>query len=181
MKYESRYPLVRSGGLFLVLIGLGLLGGTLFHGDSLVNYSVFYLGLGLATISLFFSRRLASGRPSRLQLVALALGIALEMVLFVSINRSLPHGTPEQVRWLWAFIIVGVHFIPLAVAFGPRLVLLGFICIANGAAGLLLGNIPFDFSAILDGLLKVGLGVWLLAGTRATRGGSLLPGPSHNA
>jgi len=36
------YPMVRSGGLFLALVGLGLIGAVLFSGDTLVNYVVFF-------------------------------------------------------------------------------------------------------------------------------------------
>jgi len=155
--------MARPGGVFLVLIGVGLLAGLAFSGAALVNYNVFFAGAGLAVMSLFFSGFLSSGTPSRLQIAALAFAIALEVALFVGMRRFLPPGTQEHVRWLWVSIAVGIHFLPMAISFGPQLLLLGGACIANAAVGLLLADVPFEVFGVVDGLLKVGVGTWLLS------------------
>jgi hypothetical protein len=51
--------------------------------------------------------------------------IALEIILFNVQGRMLPQGTDESVRWMWISMIVGAHFLPMAISFGPRLLLLG--------------------------------------------------------
>ena len=77
-------------------------------------------------------------------------------------GRMLPRGTTEHVRWLWVSIIVGVHFLPMTLCFGPRLLSLGFACIANGVVGLLLPHVPYGLFGLIDGFLKLAFGTWLL-------------------
>src|SRR4051812_32711070 len=95
------YPMVRGGGMFLMFIGMGLVSAIVFSGDALVNYPVFYVGVAIATISLFASGRLSQGSPTGLQIAALVFAIALEVILLVVMGRTLPRGTTEHVRWLW--------------------------------------------------------------------------------
>ena len=165
------YPMARRGGLFLVLIGAALIGAIALSGDALVSYPVFFAGSALAVSSLLLSRRLSGGRPTRPQVVALAAAIALEVVLFAFLPRVLSLGTPEPVRWLWVLMIVGVHFLPMAVSFGPLFLLLGGACISNAALGLLLPEIPFELFGLVDGALKVFVGV----GTLRARPASTAP------
>jgi hypothetical protein len=160
---EVAYPMVRGGGLFLMLIGAGLICAIAFSGDALVDYTIFFVGVGVATISLFAVRRLSQGSPTRLQIGALISAIALEIILFAIMGRTLPPGTAEHVRWLWVSMIVGIHFLPMALCFGPRMLLLGGACIANAIMGLLIPQMPYEIFGLLDGFLKLGFGVWLFA------------------
>lgn len=48
------YPLVRSGGLFLLLIGSGIVMDIIFNG-------AFMIGTGLAILSLLFAKALSFG------------------------------------------------------------------------------------------------------------------------
>ena len=155
----AAYPMARRGGLFLVLIGVGLIAAIALSGDALVSYPVFFAGIALAIVSLFVSKRLSDGRPTRAQLLALAAALVLEAVLFALLPRMLPPGTSERVRWLWVLMIVGVHFLPMAVSFGPLFLLLGGACISNAALGLLLPDVPFGLFGLVDGALKVFVGV----------------------
>ena len=157
------YPMVRGGGLFLMLIGTGLVSAIVFSGDALVNYPVFYVGVAVATISLFASGRLSQGSPTRLQIAALVSAIALEIILLVVMGRTLPRGTAEHVRWLWVSMIVGVHFLPMALCFGSRMLLLGGACIVNALVGLVLLRAPYEVFGLVDGCLKLGFGVWLFS------------------
>jgi hypothetical protein len=156
---RAPYPMARRGGLFVALLGAGLILAIAVSGDALVNYAVFYAGAGLATLSLFFSRRLSSGKPTRLQFAALAAAIALEVALFLVLGQALPPGAGEHVLWLWALMIVGVHFVPMGICFGPVFALLGGACIANAALGLLLPTVPYELFGLVDGALKVVVGV----------------------
>ena len=161
------YPMARRGGLFLVLIGAALIAAIALSGGALVSYPVFFAGMGIAILSLFVSGQLSDGRPTRAQLAALAAAIVLEAVLFALLPRVLPPGTREAVRWLWVLMIVGVHFLPMAVSFGPLFLLLGGACISNAALGLLLPEIPFELFGLVDGALKVFVGVGTLRGRPA--------------
>jgi hypothetical protein len=164
----ASYPMARRGGLFLVLIGGGLIAAIALSGDALVSYPVFYAGSGLAVLSLLLSGRLSDGRPTRAQLIALAAAIGLEVLLFALLPRMLPPLTTEPVRWLWVLMIVGVHFLPIAVSFGPLFLLLGGACISNAALGLLLPDVPFELFGLVDGALKVFVGVGSLRGRSAS-------------
>ena len=164
MPATARYPMLRAGGAFLVFIGLGLIGGIAFSGSALVNYNVFYVGAAAGVVSLFFARRLSTGRATRIQIFALVGAILLEVILFIVMGRTLPPGTAEHVRWLWVSAIVGVHFIPMSLCFGPRFFVLGAACIANAGLGLLAAGIPYELFGLVDGILKVGFGVWSLWG-----------------
>jgi uncharacterized protein DUF6609 len=160
---SHRYPIARSGGLFLVLIGAGLLAGIAFSGNALVDYRVFFGGVAAATLSFFFAKRLSFGSPTWPQIAALIFALALEGALFGLTGRLLPPGTEEHVRWLWVSVIVGVHFIPMAICFGPRMLLLGAACIATAVAGLMLPSTPYEVFGVVDGMLKVVVGAWLFS------------------
>ena len=155
------YPMVRSGGLFLALVGLGLIGGVLFSGNAPVNYVVFFVGVALGVVALMFAGPLSFGSPTRIQVAALVAAVALEVVLLNIQGRMLPQGTDESVRWLWISMIVGVHFLPMAISFGPRLLALGAICIANAIVGLLLPAVPYEAFGLFDGFAKLAFGIWL--------------------
>ena len=160
---QLEYPIVRSGGLFLLIIGAGLLAAIAASGGAPVNHGVFYAALAAALLSLFFAGRLSFGSPTALQIGALVFALALQGALLVLQGRLLPPTTPEHIRWLWVSSIVGVHFLPMAVAFGPRMLLLGGACIATALVGLALPSVPYEVFGIVDGALKVGFGAWLFS------------------
>lgn len=154
-KYQEHpYPLVKSGGLFLILIGGGIIIDVFFSG-------AFIVGTSLALISLFFAKALSFGKPTRIQIVALIVAIVLEIVLLIVMVNVLPIDVDSQTRMMWILIIVGIHFLPMAVSFGPRFALLGVLCIVNGFLGLLLNTISSDLFLVVDGVLKVGFGLYM--------------------
>lgn len=61
--------------------------------------------------------------------------------------------------WLWILLIVGVHFLPMAFAFGPLIAVLGVLCIVNALVGLEVRNVPFLVFGCVDGLSEIGLGI----------------------
>lgn len=151
---DHPYPLVRSGGLFLILIGAGIVIDVALSG-------AFIVGTVFAIISLMFAKVLSFGKPTRIQIVALAFAIILEIVLLIIMVNVLPAGIAVPVRLMWVLMIVGVHFLPMAVCFGPRFAIVGVLCIVNGLAGLILSNVSSDLFLLVDGILKVGFGLWL--------------------
>lgn len=155
-----KYPMVRRGGLFLMLLGLAMIGGVVFAGSGLVNNAVFFSGVAVATVSLFVTRQLSYGKPTRTQVIALVGAICLEILLMNIVGRTVAHDL--RIRWLWALLVVGAHFLPMALAFGPRMLLLGALCIANAAMGLAFASISFLPVVLFDGALKVGFGMWML-------------------
>jgi len=155
-----KYPMVRSGGLFLMLLGLGMIGSVLFATGGLVNNAVFFAGVAVATGSLFLARRLSYGKPSRTQVMALCGAIFLEVLLMNIVGRTVAHDL--RIRWLWALVVVGTHFLPMTLAFGPRMLLLGALCIANAVLGLAFASISLFAVVLVDGTLKTAFGMWML-------------------
>ena len=127
---EHPYPMAPSGGLFLALVGIGLIAAVFFGGDQLADLRVFFVGVGLGLVALMFAGKLSLGKPTRVQIGALVAAIMLEVILFNVQGRMLPSGTNESLRWMWSSMIVGMHFLPMAISFGPRVLVLGAICIA---------------------------------------------------
>jgi hypothetical protein len=166
---SPQYPMLRGGGIFLLCLGAGLIASIAFSGPALVNYSFFSFGAALGLCSLIFARRWAPGRPTRVQVVALATALLLEAVLFGLMGRFLPRGTSESVRWLWVSVIVGFHFLPMTIAFGPRFLLLGLACIANAVVGLFLPDVPYEVFGLLDGFMKLGVGAWSVLSSAPAR------------
>jgi len=148
------YPLVRSGGLFLVLIGAGIIIDVVLSG-------AFIIGTVSAIISLMFAKVFSFGKPTRIQIIALALAIVLEIVLLIIMVNVVPADVAVPVRLMWVLTIVGVHFLPMAVCFGPRFAIVGILCIVNGLIGLIVSNVSSDLFLLVDGALKLGFGLWL--------------------
>ena len=174
MDYESRsagsadrpehpYPLAPSGGLFLSLVGMGLIAAVAFGGDKVADLQIFFVGVGLGIVALMFASKLSLGKPTRVQIGALVAAIALEVIIFNVQGRMLPLGTDEWVRWMWISMIVGVHFLPMAISFGPRLLVLGAICIAISIAGLSFPRLPGEAFLLMDASAKLVIGFWLFS------------------
>jgi FtsH-binding integral membrane protein len=157
LQRQHPYPLVRSGGLFLLLIGAGIVAGALVGGREPVHRPIFFAATVVGFTALFaFAKRLSYGPPTRKQIVALVVAIALEVILLTTLSVFLPKTTARD-YWLWTLLVVGIHFLPMGYAFGPTIAALGGACIINAIIGLA-SDIPFVVFGMMDGLLKMGFG-----------------------
>jgi len=148
------YPMVRAGGLFLMIFGAGIIINLFFKG-------AFIMGSVLAVMSLMFSKKLSFGKPRRFQIIALLFAVLLEIILFFIMAQVLPADVAESVRLMWILLIVGAHFLPMAISFGPRFGILGLLCILNALAAMVLIGAINELFLLVDGALKFGFGVWL--------------------
>jgi hypothetical protein len=156
------YPMVRGGGSFLVLLGLGLMLGVISATSSAINTKPFIAGAILGLISIPIVRRTWwLGPPSRKQVIALAMAIGLELLLFAMLANFLHTDTAERDRWLWSLCIVGIHFIPMYWTFGPKIFALGVACVGIAVVGLMTPQLSFAVVGGIDAALKVGCGVWM--------------------
>ena len=162
-RVEPAYPMAPSGGLFLALVGMGLIAAVAFRGDRVADLRLFFVGVGLGTVALMFAGRLSAGKPTRVQIGALVAAVALEVILLNVQGRMLPLGTDESVRWMWISMIVGVHFLPMAISFGPRMLMVGAICIAIAIAGLSFPKLPGEAFLLMDASAKLVIGLWLFS------------------
>ena len=172
------YPIARSGGLFLLLIGLTMVAALFARGARPVSLRVFWAGAALAVLSLFlFTHLLSSGPPTRPQVLALIGAILLQVVGIAAI-QPLAHPQTPRDFWLWLLFVVGLHFLPMALAFGPRMAALGLLCMLDALAGLWLRELPLPWFGYMDAALKIGFGLWLLFSppvATAVAGSSVIP------
>ncbi len=156
------YPLVRAGGLFLLIVGSALVAGAVHSrwrvGLLAAGVAIAKLATAVATPTLISGL----GRPSRFQIVAL-IGAVLVEAAFIPLALRATRRRSWSARWLTVFFVVGVHFLPMAIAFGPVVLVLGVAVMLNAGMGLWKASaIDLRHSWMADGLLKVGAGVLML-------------------
>lgn len=159
----SPYPLIRGGGLFLVIVG-----ATIMAGAALPRIRNVLLALGLALAGVAtaiaapgLARPL--GAPAGQQILALAGAVLLEIILIPIVVRRVRH-RGERITILSVLLVIGVHFLPMVVAFGPTIGLLGILTILNASAGLWLRpTMTLSICWFIDGLLKLACGITMLA------------------
>jgi len=175
-----KYPMVRGSGAFLVCIGLGLILAVVWAGEAPVNARILGISAILGIVAIPTARKFFPlGKPKALHILAMTGSVALELCLFWLVFSRLPKATPPQTRWLWAMLLVGLHFIPMGLALGRRVVILGAACAAVAASALMFGVIPFACAIVVDGILKLGFGA-SMAFTGLRKAAQLAPGAHAN-
>lgn len=71
--------------------------------------------------------------------------------------------------WLMTFLAVGIHFIPFYFVHGISRIGIAILCSANAVIGIFLPIIPFIVLAFIDGLIKIGFGIYLLFFSKPTK------------
>jgi hypothetical protein len=151
------FPLIRGGGLFLLLVGISILVGALAPRRL---WASFMAGVVIASAVVALTAiRLAAplGRPTPFQLATLMAAVFIEMVAIGWLGNRLRAATERQ-RILSILLVVGAHFFLMAPAFGPLVVLLGLLSVVNAVAGLRTTAIPWVAFWAIDGVLKAGVG-----------------------
>lgn len=158
------FPMVRAGGLFILLVGAGVVLGGMFP-----RWHLAFLGVGAAgatTSIILFAARLSLpyGAPTSMQLGFLVASIVLEIVLIrVVVARTQAKG--ERPKELGILFVVGLHFLPMAVAFGPASAVLGVVLCAWSVAVLRIWHdLPLRWAWAVDGTLKVCFGALMFIG-----------------
>jgi hypothetical protein len=136
--------------------------GTLLGGSEPVRRPIFLAGTGRGpTALLTLGDRLSHGPPTPGQIIAWIGSIAHEVLSMVVLGAVLQNSS-ARAYWLWILLIVGVHFLPMAFAFGPLIAVLGVLCIVKALVGLEVRNVSFLVFGCVDGLLKIRLGIAML-------------------
>jgi hypothetical protein len=156
------YPMMRGAGLFVLLVGLGITIGGLLGKKYVVPMLI---GGGVLAIlsQIIQVKGLTNfgGIPTRAQLYALYIGIASEAVLIGLVVYFIRDRSSRRF-WLWILLVVGIHFIVLAYAQGPPLLLLGVLSMVNAIVGLRMTNVSYLKFWVFDGVLKIAIGAWML-------------------
>jgi hypothetical protein len=167
---QHPFPMIRSGGLFVLLVGVGIVAGAILGEQHLLAPLIVGVCLALIAQSIFRGRLVRPlGTPSRVQVVALVSAIVLEIILTGVVAYAF-HFRQSRGFWLWILLVVGGHFLIIAVAQGRRLLLLGVLCIANALTGLwLLPDVSLLIFWLIDGVLKIIIGGWMLSNGAVVR------------
>ena len=157
------FPMIRAGGLFILIMGIGVALGGVFSAQRKLCLA---LGGGAATIAIVLTASVLSrpfGEPSYLQLWALGGSILLEVVLISYVVASYKRAR-ERVFLLAVLLVVGIHFLPMALAFGPLCIALGICVIANASLGLWVFRVvPLKYLWVADGMLKIAFGAFMFS------------------
>jgi hypothetical protein len=164
LSWAQAFPMAPGGGLFLAIVGAGMVLGALFPNK---RDSLLICGFVLATAALviFGGRVMARfGTPTRLQFGFLFGSIVLEIVLFRFGGPKYRRAGERSAR-LASLFIVGLHFLPMAVALGPMCLTLGVVlCLCSGAGLWFKPGLSLNGLWATDGLLKIAFGsVMMLA------------------
>ncbi len=160
---QHPFPMIRSGGLFVLLVGLGIVAGALLGENHLLAPLVFGACLAFIAQNIFRSRLVKPlGTPTRVQIVALISAIVLEIILTGVVAYAF-HFRQSRSFWLWILLVVGSHFLIIALAQGRMLLLLGVLCIVNALIGLWMPHVPLLIFWLIDGILKIIVGAWMLS------------------
>jgi hypothetical protein len=156
------FPLVRSGGLFVAIVGLAMLAGGLRFGW---RNAILGVGAAIATAATAITAaRLTApfGAPTLFQIGDLIAAVALEFAALAWVIRRFRR-SGERAVTLATLMIVAVHFVLMAPAFGPLIALLGVLAAINAYAGVWFRTLSVRATWIVDGALKVAIGAAMFA------------------
>jgi hypothetical protein len=157
------FPMIRAGGLFILIMGIGVIFGALWPRRRMAMLIAGGTGATLAIILTADLLTRPLGVPTRTQFWALAAAIALEIVLIgIVVARYKRAG--ERPFLLAILLVVGLHFLPMAITFGPLCAVLGLCAMANAGIGLSISrDISLNRLWVIDGVLKLSFGSFMFA------------------
>ena len=151
------FPLIRGGGLFLLLVGLAIMVGAVAPRRLWASFIAGVI-IASAVVALTAIRLTAPlGKPTAFQLDSLVVAVFIEVIAIGWLGSRLRSATERQ-RILSILLVVGAHFFVMAPAFGPLVVVLGLSCVVNAVAGLRATATPWVTFWVIDGVLKAGIG-----------------------
>jgi hypothetical protein len=152
------FPLIRAGGLFIFIMGIGVICGGVFPSQRRLFLILGAAGATVAITLLASALSRSLGTPTRIQIWALAAAIVLEMALIGGVVARYK-AAGERTFLLLILFVVGLHFLPMAITFGPLCAILGVSAMANAGIGLQIKReTALKRIWILDGVLKIGFG-----------------------
>jgi len=154
--------MVRAGGVFIFIMGAGVMLGALLPTRRRL---LLIVGAVVATMAIVFLAAPLSaplGMPTRLQLWFLFGSIGAEAIL-IRVAVAMYRRAGERSLLLAILFAVGLHFLPMAVAFGPVCAALGVtLCVCAGTGLWLRPGIALNRLWALDGLIKMAYGAIML-------------------
>jgi NO-binding membrane sensor protein with MHYT domain len=156
----SAFPMLRQGGVFLVVMGVAIFVGAIFAQK---RFTLVNIGFGVGFGTFAFTGPLAApyGSPATLQWASVVIAIIAQIAaLRFVLPRFSPRG--ERAATIATLAIVGLHFALMAPAFGWPIVLLAALATVNALWGAWLPTYSLTVLWALDGVLKLSAGVVML-------------------
>ena len=161
---EIMWPMQPPGGAFLIGIGAGIAvgAGALAATGALQTFVAPMLAGAAAGAAFLVAARIWGsgrfGRPSRPQVLALIVAIALEITIFWGLSATGRFAVwDERTGMSTALAVVAAHFLVMRLSHGPPMLWLGVLALAwIGLSDLL--RLPLALLVLGDGLLKAGVG-----------------------
>ncbi len=152
-------------------IGLIIIISSLIGRDLLIQPYLFGIGYFVGFILIlclpFVNRKLAYGKSTKFQDNMDNVSILLNVVLCTASGLIIGFND-LRLFWLCIFIVVGIHFFGFYFSQGKIMLLLGFLTVLNGVIALFLNSVPFLIFAMIDGSLKLIVGLIMLNMKRTT-------------
>jgi hypothetical protein len=153
--WASAFPMVRAGGMFIFIMGVGVVLGGLMPSKRRL---LLIVGAIVATIAIILlAARLSApfGIPTSTQVWFLVGSIVAEAVL-IRVAVALYRKEGERSLLLAILFAVGLHFFPMAVAFGPLCGALGLaLCVCAGTGLWLKPRVQLNALWAADGTIKM--------------------------
>lgn len=158
------FPLIRGGGAFVLLIGLGLVIGAFGGRVWRIGWLIGGAAAGIVAMAVGGATKLIFAglpRPALWQWLVLGLAFLVEGYLVSVVVRRFPD-MESRPFWMWMLFVVGAHFLILGFSHGPICALLGLLCMGNALLGLRSG-VDYRVFWGIDGILKVVAGAAMIA------------------
>lgn len=175
--YDKEVPLEfnnkRLCGLWLTMVGGILVISVLTGGKYLMNPIVFLVGyyicFYIANINKKVRKKLSGGKPSKFQMNMMTIGFVMLFVLIFFLSGTFIPSFNWRMIWLGIILATGIHFLIFYYLHGKVMIYLGIACILVAILGYLFGTIPFYVFGLIDGILKMSCGLYLLFLSKPSR------------
>lgn len=121
----------------------------------------YFIGYFLIFSLPFVNKKLSYGKNSKFQDRMDNISVLVTIILCTFCGLIIGFGN-LRLLWLCIFIVIGIHFFGFYFSQGKLMLLLGVLTTINSLVGIVLVSIPFLLFAIIDGTLKVIIGLRML-------------------
>lgn len=162
---KNEFNTQRTCGVWLIYIGFIIIFSALVGDHLLIQPFILGIGYSIGFLSIFIlpfvNRKLAFGKNTKFQDRMDNLSTVLNVLLCTACGIIIGFDN-LRLFWLSIFIAVGIHFFGFYFSQGKMMILLGILTIINGVIGILLISVPFIFFALIDGILKLLIGLKMI-------------------
>lgn len=157
------YPRQKIFGFFLIAMSIVMYITPLFPYKGMPNGSLFGLGYAVCMFGIMFNpilrKKLSVCKATKFQTFMSNFSIAVLVVGVFIIFQCVGINGSFRTIWVLIFGVVGAHFLTFIPVHGKIAGILGLALILNSAAAIMVPSIPLTFVFIIDGTIKLIIGV----------------------